>query len=99
MLHVGPSESKLLSADLCILFIYFLKRKLHRVRVPHYLKQNSYALLSSKLRILIRTILVLTISPFLMMTKTYINDMNLQSEYQTEKDNYTFIATAYKHNV
>src|SRR3954469_741655 len=94
-----PSESVLLALILCILFIYFLKWKLHSIRVPHYLIQNSYTLLSSKLRILIRTNIVLTISPFLIMTKTYINDMNSQSEYQTAKDNYTAIAYAYIHSV
>src|SRR3954469_24085108 len=99
MLHTEPSESMLLSAELCILIIYFLKWKMHRIRVPHCLIQNSYKLLSSKLRILIGTILVLTIFPFLMMTKTYIIDMNLQSEYQMTKDNYTVITSAYKHSV
>src|SRR3954462_8561107 len=29
MLHAEPFETKLLSAELCVLFIYFLKRKLH----------------------------------------------------------------------
>src|SRR4051812_23884654 len=90
--HPEPSESVLLSADLCILFMYFLKWKIQRIRVPHYLIQNSYIMLSSKHKILIRTNLVLTISPFLMMTKTYIIDMNLYPEYHMNKDNNTVIA-------
>src|SRR3954466_2828612 len=64
MLHAEPSESVLLALILCILCMYFLKWKLHRIRVPHYLIQNSYTLLSSKLRILIRTNLVLTSETF-----------------------------------
>src|SRR3954466_16103533 len=60
MLHAEPSESVLLALILCILCMYFLKWKLHSIRVPHYLIQNSYTMLSSKLRILIRTNLVLT---------------------------------------
>src|SRR3954466_2971305 len=60
MLHAEPSESVLLALILCILCMYFLKWKLRSIRVPHYLIQNSYTLLSSKLRILIRTNLVLT---------------------------------------
>src|SRR3954471_15212973 len=39
MLHAEPFETKLLSAELCILFIYFLKRKLHWIRVPYYLSK------------------------------------------------------------
>src|SRR3954468_23642259 len=77
--------SVLLSADLCILFYTFPEMENVRIRVPHCLIQNSYIMLSSKLRILIRTFLVLTISSFLMMTKTYRIDMNLYLEYQMKK--------------